>query len=199
MRQQVNLLPPDTEKFSRQPFSSRFLTASVVLVSAILILLATLGYQNSQAIRGLNELRETQARNLANLETLRARVRTHVASPDLQARIARTRESIAAHRALHEVLTGDRLGNSDGFSTVLVDLAERKPDALWLRQIQMDTGGQRIGLEGSALDPTSIPTYLQRLGERTSLAGRGVNHIEITHAGTDARHVDFIIRSEPRP
>lgn len=199
MRQQVNLLPPDTEKFSKRPFSSRFLSASVALGAVILVLLATLGYQNSQSIRSLTALRDTQALNISNLETLRARVRTHVASPDLQARIAQTRASIAAHQALHEALTGNLLGNSNGFSTVLVDLAERKPDTLWLRQIRMDTGGQRIDLEGSALDPTAIPTYLQHLGEETSLAGRGVDHIEITHAGADSRHVDFIIRSEPRP
>lgn len=168
-----------------------------MLIVTISIVLMTIAYQNSRTANAVDLLRKTQTQNQANLEQLRARVATHVASTDLLERLDKTRRLLANHQDLYDVLTHKQLGNNSGFSNFLVDLAQHKPKALWLRQIKMDSGGQRIDLHGSALDPTAIPIYLQLLGSETSLAGRGVKQIEIAQA--QATHLDFAIRTESRP
>lgn len=199
MRQQVNLLPPDAHRRRKQPFSFYFLLTGGVLIAALMLVSVTAAYQTSKTAEVVDLLTKTRAQNEANLEQMRARVATHVTSADLQTRLAETRRQLTIHRNLYDALTHGQLGNSRGFSQVLVGLAKSKPESLWLRQIMLNAGGQRLDLEGSALDPTAIPIYLQHLGKETSLTGRGVNQIEITRAEARTTHLDFTIRSELKP
>jgi Tfp pilus assembly protein PilN len=195
VRQQVNLIPPDTERFSRKPFSFYFMLTVVTGLVVVSVLLSLVAFVNHNYAGSVALLEETKKSNQLNLDRLRAQAAANVPSGDLLAQIDQMQASLASHQRLYNELVTNRLGNNIGFSGLLVGLAQHKPEPVWLTSILMASGGQHIDLHGRTIDATAIPAYLQRLGKESAFSGRAIDQLEITQGEPEARHLDFSLRS----
>lgn len=72
---------------------------------------------------------------------------------------------------IKSLLSGMALGNIKGFSGHLEGLAKEIIPDVWLTSIDIDNGGQILGIQGSTLDPKLVPRFMQRLSSEQAFAG----------------------------
>jgi hypothetical protein len=93
---------------------------------------------------------------------------------DAQAR-ARNAEALEAEvnrrRSLLAALKQDDTGESVAAASVLMTLAKRHRDGLWLTRISIDQARQDLTLEGQVLDPRELAAYVAGLGQGDSAVG----------------------------
>lgn len=77
---------------------------------------------------------------------------------------------------LQAILQHQQQQDAKGFSPVLSALAEQAPRDLWLQRIQ--TGSQRLLLEGQLLQPESLGAWIQALAKTRVFASQPVRQLE---------------------
>ena len=82
------------------------------------------------------------------------------------------------------LLSGQSVGNTEGFSEYLAALGRRHPDGLWLDRIRIGDGGQHLTLRGMTLKAEFVPRFVRALQDEPALAGTGF--ATFTLAGDDA-------------
>ena len=140
-------------------------------------------------------------------------------SPALANELAIAKSMLAARNEVIAVLDSGKVGNTTGFSEIMLGFARQAQSDLWLTGISVTGGGEGIEIRGRLLDPARLPVYVQRLRGEPVFAGRrfaalemlGVDPAELkadASAGGQAptseqapeatlpRFVEFVLRSE---
>ena len=88
----------------------------------------------------------------------------------------------------------DEKGNRIAFADVMYALAKHRIDPIWLQQIKILAGGERIVLSGETLQPEAVPVYLQALGQEAAFSGRAFNEFSLKLSeGTDKGVRQFVV------
>lgn len=171
-QQQVNLyrgiLRPQ-----RTPLSAR--TLGVLLLIILAVLLAIYGWMAwrlDQRRAEVAALEAEQEQLASRLQELNQQVSEEQVDPDLEKRAESLEDELRVKRQLASLLSGKTAGNVEGFSSLLVPLARRHLDGLWLREIALREGGDQLALRGRTLDATGVPDYLKALREEPAYEGR---------------------------
>jgi hypothetical protein len=82
----------------------------------------------------------------------------------------RQREADDKSRVL-DLLSGESVGNTEGFSGHLAALGRRHPEGLWLENILIADGGRQLMLAGRTLSAGLVPQFLAELRDEPALAG----------------------------
>lgn len=192
-QQQINLYQPIFRK-ERKVFCARTLlqAAAVVLVG----LMALYGYASWQTVQlGLQAEQQRAQVQLAQgrLSTLSERYAKHTPSPALERQVAHLAAERNAKLDVLAHLDRGEIGNRRGFSTYLEGLARRHLPKLWLTGFQALDGGARLTLSGSAIEPASVPRYLQRLAEEPAFSGREFRTLSMSRPPDQGWHIDFMV------
>ena len=118
------------------------------------------------------ELETNNAALLSRVEFLATQVAQQQADPEIARQLAQIEVDIEQrNRVLSEMAV---LGttNHGGFSEYLRALAEEVPKGLWLTSISIDLAADAMRLEGGVVKASSVPVYLQNLGEKRVFKGR---------------------------
>jgi Tfp pilus assembly protein PilN len=126
------------------------------------------------------------------------------ASRGLAEDLARTEQRLQQRLALLADLQSGAGANADGFARYLEALARQALPGLWLTSIEI--GGPRGALliRGRALDSQLLPTYIARLNQEPTFAGKPIGELQVNArgdaAGTQApavgqpsRYVEFTL------
>jgi len=75
------------------------------------------------------------------------------------------------------------------FGDILVALAKHRIEPVWLSQVQISDGGERLSLIGHTREPDQVPVYLRAIGQESVLSGRSFNlfNIELPEQAQDIR------------
>jgi Tfp pilus assembly protein PilN len=168
VNQQVNLYLPEFRPSREWLNASRLLW---LVLAAVLVMALVSGYdywrltglRDEQAM--LQDRLATQARETGELERqVASRTGDERLQRELEARQARLQRT----RGLLGFLEDARLGNTDGFSSVMKDLSRASFEGLWLTEFQLQQGGESVTLSGVVRQSAMVPDFIGRLGNGES-------------------------------
>ena len=93
------------------------------------------------------------------------------ADPALVAELKRREREADDKSRVLDLLSGESVGNTDGFSGHLEALGRRHPEGLWLEDIRIADGGRQLVLAGRTLQAGLVPRFLAELQAEPALAG----------------------------
>lgn len=194
--QQINLYQEQFRR-RRDPFGARMLAGAM---AAVLLLLVGISiWMQSRAEEAAARLeRVEQQRDRVERRVLEARSRLdRLESEDAAAASEpqRLRRELAAKRRLMEYLQDGPLSRRDGFSSHLDGLARRVVDKVWFDRIRFERGGERLRLEGHALEAADVPRMIAALGEESAYAGHAFRSLIIERPEDAEWQVDFRLAS----
>ncbi|MDH3713114.1 MAG: hypothetical protein OET44_04600 [Gammaproteobacteria bacterium] len=147
----------------------------------------------------LNTLQATQQKyqqQLALWDSRMAQLETQLAkleSPDQQQLIAELRDELRGSRELSRYFETAVTGNGPVFSEYLDALARRHQRGMWLTDIQILRGGQKLRFGGSALNAKTVPDFLLALSSELAYAGRTFSSMLVNREPDADWKVDFVL------
>lgn len=130
------------------------------------------------------------------LEKLRAEASLIKLDPKLQLRLTELQAQQLAKKAMLRSLDLLEMGNLVGFSAYLEGLARRPVPGLWLTRINLERGGEHIGLQGVSTKPEHIPRLLQNLAIEPVYQGSKFDVLELNSNNQPDGLLFFDVRAE---
>ena len=151
---------------------------------AMLVIQVFLQFQ----VNGLNaEARRTQEllkAEQADATKLAGQAATRKPDPQLEAEIAKLQGELRQAEETVGALKGGGFGDRQGFAEYLRAFSRQSVDGLWLTGFTI-TGAGDLEINGRALRPDLVPSYLQRLSGEDVLAGRTFARFEMNRPGAE--------------
>lgn len=171
MNQDINLLTLPSGRGSRHPAARE--------VGIALLCVIVIGIGGGLWYDHRDRMLEQTTRDLSaeiddlvmNLEERSYFLAERNADPLLVAELKRREREVDDKSRVLDLLSGESVGNTDGFSAHLAALGRRHPQGLWLERIRIRDGGRDILLRGLTLDADLIPRFLAELREESVFAG----------------------------
>ena len=188
--QNVNLYLPEFRK------KKHWLDAEkMVLVAgagiALLIVATVIEYvQLAQLRSDLAFTNQQHAQMVAATAQLLGEYGVQTEDPALLESIEALQEDLQSKQALLQFLEGRELGNAEGFSEHLSDLARYHVQGLALTEFALTDGGSSVELGGQVLKADLVLLYLQNLSKGATYAGTNfetlqISDVPISTSGTD--------------
>ncbi len=179
MSQQINLFNPIFLKQKKIFTALPMAEALGVIVAGLLLMdwfanhrVAELE-QRAAAGKSLLAGRETRL-NQAN-----AQFAPRQKSPAVAAELADAQARLAALHEVEGVLRGGALGNTDGYSEYFRAFSRQNVNGLWLTGLTIVGAGHDIGVQGRAMQPALIPSYIVRLTAEKVMHGKTFASLKI--------------------
>jgi len=185
-KQDINLLANAPGRSSPRPTARQFAIALVALIVSGVI--AGL-WQESRRV----SLEQTvQVLNadidgvMMDLEERSQFLTERNADPALVTELKRREREVDDKSRVLDLLSGESVGNTAGFSAHLAALGRRHPEGLWLETIRIADGGRQLMLAGRTLQANLVPRFLGELQVEPALAG--TTFATFTLSGGDNAH-----------
>jgi len=170
----------------------------VVLVAAIAVLVGVYGYAkwNVVSLSDENErLKLSQIKELIRLETLSKKYPVKRKSKLLEKKLKDLQSERKAKQFLVNTLSGRSIGNSDGFSSYFAGIARQHIKGMWIQRLELDNGGDVIGIYGSTLQPELVPQFIQALAKEESFAGSKFQIFSMQRDEENKAAINFTLRT----
>lgn len=105
----------------------------------------------------------------------------------LKQQIDSLRAAIANRNAIKQVMSGNSLGNQEGFSQHMYVLGEKRVDDLVINRFAITHGGEYVELEGFTSKPSSVPLYIHELQQVYVFSRAKFGFLSIQEDGGAAR------------
>jgi hypothetical protein len=171
VQQQINLFQPVMGEV-RQPLSAKAFAIGLASVLVGLVGVTVLGQVEVNRLDAQAEVLRAQAAQQQDVLSQLGEFMPDSKKPTASELIIKkmTGDLKARQRAL-EVLRAGAAGQAIGFAARMEALARRHTDGVWLEHMQLSGVSGAMSLSGVALNPSSVPQYLQQLSSETALAG----------------------------
>lgn len=171
MNQDINLLTVPAGRRSRRP-AAREVGIALLCVIAVGIGGGLVYDHRAQTLeRTTRDLNAAIDDLVMNLEERSLFLAERNADPALLAELQRREGEADDKSRVLDLLRGESVGNTDGFSGHLAALGRRHPEGLWLEHIRIGDGGRDVLLRGLTLDADLVPRFLGNLRQEPVLAG----------------------------
>ena len=196
MSQQVNLLQGEFSNVALPFFAETLVPALGAILALLLVIYGyslwkTLGPE--RRVTSLEASKKSQATLLKELEKRKGK---REPNPALAAEVFALDHTVGGKNRLLEALTSHGLANREGFSEHLLGLARQRVDAVWLKRIQIMSGGRSMMLGGSALSPEAVPQFIEELGPEPAYVGREFQTLLMQVPETGPPVIDFVLSTE---
>lgn len=195
MIQQVNLY---TEELRPRREILQAGTAVGILVFGLVLVVCVAGYfayQNSVMANKASRLdRQNQQLEQAVAE-LSAAVRARQPDSEVEEALSRVTQTLARRQRLLERVESLVFSEGRHFSPQLAALARQIPENVWLTGVILESGADKVTLEGSSRDGALVPLFLENLGEETAFAGRTFGVFRLSRS-EEGRWIDFHVSSK---
>lgn len=111
-------------------------------------------------------------------------------SPALASELEIAKATLAVRSDVIALLDSGKLGNTSGFSALMSGFARHSQSDLWLTGFLVTTGGAEIEIRGRLLDPSRLPTYVQRLRSEPVFQGRRFATLEMRGVDPDEQNTE---------
>ena len=179
MSQQINLYNPIFLKQEKH-FSARTIAQSLaVIVMGLGAFYAYALVQTRGAERLAAEHRNQVAMQRDQLIKLGPKLSPEGRSKSLESEAARLEAEVKARQTVLGSLSTGELGNTAGFSEFLGALARQTIPGVWLTGVNIGDAGNELQVQGRALRPELVPTYLKALNGEPMMRGRRVTEMKL--------------------
>lgn len=154
----------------------------VVALVLVLLMTALAVWTGRAAASRESETAALQKQLVGAQESLAATVKAlaeRKVSPALAAELEQAKAQLAARQEVAAVLDSGRFGNTSGFAAVMTGFARQTRADLWLTGFRVTMGGDEIEIRGRALDPATLPLYMQSLSGEPVFQGRRFAALEM--------------------
>lgn len=195
MIQQVNLY---TDELRPRKERLQAVTAVAVLVFGLVLVACVAGYfayQNSVMDNKASRL-DRQNRQLEQaVAELSVAVQARQPDAELEEALSRVTQTLARRQRLLDRVESLVLSEGRGFSPQLAALARQIPEDVWLTDVILESGSDRVTIEGRSRDGALVPLYLENLGEEAAFTGRTFGVFRLSRS-EEGRWIDFHVSSK---
>lgn len=184
MNQDINLLATASGRSSPLPSAMQ---VGIVLLLTLAIGIAAgfwLEFRHDESERSKRALNAGIDDLIVNLEERSYFLAERDVNPSVLSELKRLEGEAEDKSRVLSLLSGQSVGNTEGFSEYLAALGRRHPEGLWLDRIRIGDGGQHLTLRGLTLNAELLPQFVRALQDEPVLAGTGF--ATFTLAGDDA-------------
>jgi hypothetical protein len=179
MSQQINLYNPIFLKQEKH-FSARTIAQALgVIAVALGAFYAYALVQTNTAERLASDHRRQIASQRDQLVKLTPKFSAEGRSKALESEVARLEAEVKARQSMLAALSTGELGNTAGFSEFLGALARQAVPGVWLTGFSIGDSGNDLQVQGRALRPELVPTYLKALNGEPMMRGRRVTEMKL--------------------
>lgn len=195
MTQQVNLYTQELRPRKEVLQAGALVTLMAVLLVALGVVFAVIGYQNSELDARVSVL-ESQTQTLEqNVVQLSERVSARQPAPEIQDALDRVTETLARRQKLLERVEGLILNDGGRFSPQMAALARQIPKDVWLTGIRLDAQPSLVTIEGRARSGALVPAYLENLGNEPIFTGQTFGAFRLTRP-EEGQWIEFHVATE---
>jgi len=194
-QQQINLYQPRFRKQEKVFSASSML---MVLIAAIVVLVGVYGYAKWNVVSLANEserLQTLQVKEIARLDTLSKKYPVKKKSILIEQQFKDLQNEKKAKQYLVNTLSGRSIGNSKGFSSYFAGIARKNIKGMWIRRLELDNGGDVIGIYGSTQKPELVPQFLRALSEEESFSGSEFQLFNMNRDDENRSEIKFSLRT----
>lgn len=102
----------------------------------------------------------------------------------LQDELKRFEAEAAAQKEILDTLKTGVIGNTEGYSEYMRAFARQTLSGLWLTGFAIDSDGSQMSLNGAALNPALVPTYIRRLSKEKAMKGKTFSYLQMQQPKT---------------
>lgn len=119
----------------------------------------------------------------------------------LQDELKRFEAEAAAQKEILDTLKTGVIGNTEGYSEYMRAFARQTLSGLWLTGFAIDSDGSQMSLNGAALNPALVPTYIRRLSKEKAMKGKTFSYLQMQQPkmmpsqSTAKSYVEFSMQS----
>ena len=179
MSQQINLFNPIFRKQKKYFSSVTMLQALGIIVLASALLAA-------DAVRRARQTESQLAATVALLKArqdklvqMKAQYAPRQKSPNLPAEIVDAQQELAMLLSAADTVKRGGFGDTRGFSDYFRAFARQSIEGLWLTEVDIASGGARLGVRGNTMQAELVPQYMQRLAREPVMHGKTFASLEI--------------------
>ncbi len=187
MKQNINLYHPIFRKQEKKFSALTMAQAAGLVVAAVVLIYAYTWSQVGSLEAQLKELDRQRESAVKRLTEVSTRFGGQVKANPVDEQIARLEQEIAARQQLQKIAQQGNLGNTEGYSGILVALARQHVEGTWLTRIAVAGRGESMRLEGRSLSPDMVPQYIQRLSREPLLTGTQFKLFQMSRPEADAK------------
>jgi len=174
--------------------------AGYLLVASVAVLMIITGIQwwlfNSK--ENERQLAEQQQKDIfLEIKTISAEIARVSDDSALKRTLIEKEAELANKKNVLLVLSGQRFGNTKGFASHLTGLSRQHIEGMWLTNLSIHQGGEKLNLQGSTYSPEHVPRYLQNLSKEPSFDGVEFKTF-LMQRNLDTNRIDFDIRSNQK-
>ncbi len=195
IQQQINLYQPRFRKQEKVFSASSML---VVLVAAMVVLVGIYGYAKWNVTVLATEkirLQQQQVKEVAKLDRLAIEYPIKRKSRLVEQQLKDLQSELKAKQYLVDTLSGRSIGNSEGFSSYFAGIARQHLKGMWLQRLELESGGDVIGIYGSTLKPELVPQFLQALSKEDSFIGSKFQIFNMQRDKDNKAAINFSLRT----
>jgi hypothetical protein len=179
MSKQINLFNPIFLKQKKYFSSLAMLQALGVLIFGCAIMAAYAQYQ----VNGLSRESVSSTTQLKSVQDQLGKVVVEYGpkpkSQSLELQIQKAEAELNSIKKVFDILNRGDIGNTDGYSTYFRAFARQSMEGVWLTGLNLSGAGNEIGLQGRAVKPDLLPSYINRLKTETIMQGKSFGTLEM--------------------
>jgi Fimbrial assembly protein (PilN) len=189
LRQQINLYQPALGQ-TRQALSATTFAIGLVVVLAGLIAFTVHAQMGVNRLNAQVELLRAQSSQQQDVLTQLSEIAPdNTKRNENQKRIAKLTADLKARQRAVEVLRDGGAGQAIGFAPRMEALARKHTEGVWLEHMQLSGVSGAMTLGGVALNPSSVPQYLQTLSSEKALSGTRFDEFVIERPDAHVREM----------
>ncbi len=198
MSQQINLFNPLLLK------QRKYFSAITMMQALGLILLGCLGiaiYTNYQVSSLTKAAAATTARlgeSQAQLAQVNAAYAARQKNKSLEADIQKAEMDAKSLQQIMDILHKGEFGNKTGYAEYMRAFSRQILDGVWLTGFNIYGAGSEIGIQGRALQPELVPTYLTHLKREPVMQGKSFAVLEMQRPSIDQTKKQDATGDKPR-
>lgn len=184
--QQINLYLPEFRPRQDWLSAERVAIALGILFAILLAVHVTHISQLAKAEKNVLAAEAEQSSAREQAESLKKAPRP-VKDPLLEQEVVRLRAAIHNREGMAEIMSGQSLGNEQGFSRHLLALGRHKVEGVSLENFALRSGGAFVRLEGVSQKPELVPLYVTQLQSDINFSAAKFGFLSMNNQGSGVR------------
>lgn len=196
--QAINLYTEELRPSRERLQATSALTLMLLAVLLVAISSAFVRYQGSELAARQDRLQQQNQQLQSAVEQLSAQVSARRSDPGLESALERINNTIVRRQRLLARVENLVRDDSAGFSAQMAALARQVPEGVWLTGFILEAEPGRITLSGGTQQASSVPVFLENLGNEPSFTGRTFGSFSLQRED-EGRWIRFRVATDPAP
>lgn len=172
MTQQINLFNPIFLRQKKYFSTTTIVQALVLVLVGVLSFYAYAVFQTNRLSKDVEEAGQRLAQEKARLAKISVEFGPREKNKELEAQVKDLEKQLKSSEDILGVQAGVAAGQGRGFSGYLLAFARQSVNGVWLTNINVGEGGNKMMIGGRALRPDLVPDYIKRLSKEKAMHGQ---------------------------